>query len=250
MSQEPTIIYWQFNPYREAEMDYKMPVNHGESKSGTPQQTSGTISTAPTETEPLTKCSSNASSSSSSSSLPSLSTAWVTAQYLEPYRRHHLPKLCRSLKCWLIKIPTSGTQETCETPVESRPSKRLMKTGTQKSSAKEYTSKEPQAKFSWQGPEHIAPPKCNTDSPKSTVVHNRKTRHQGTKIKPPWESKQKWNEKVHCQKNRQKNHANGKQTNQSRTGIKRQSLIMPQTCMEWMGKTRDTLLQWSIINSN
>ena len=40
-----------------------------------------------------------------------------------------------------------------------------------------------------------------------------------------------------------KNHANGEQTNQSRTGIKRQSLITPQTCMERMGKTCDTLLQ-------
>ena len=112
-------------------MDYKMPVNHGESKSGTPRWASGTIPTAPTETEPLTKHSSNASSSSSSSSSPPLSTAWVTAQYLKCCRRHHLLQFCRSLKCRLITIPTSGTQETCETPVESRPSKQLMKTGTQ-----------------------------------------------------------------------------------------------------------------------
>ena len=105
-----------------------MPVNHGESKGGTPRWASGTISTAPTETEPLTKCSSNASSSSS---LPPLSTAWVTAQYLKSCRRHHLPQFCRSLKCRLITIPTLGTQEICETPVESRPFKQLMKTGTQ-----------------------------------------------------------------------------------------------------------------------
>ena len=123
-----------------------MPVNHGESKSRTPRWASRTISTTPTETELLTKCSSN-TSPSSSSSLPSLSTVWVTTQYLKSYRRHHLPQFCRSLKCRLITIPTSGAQETCETPVESRPSKRLMKTGTQKSSATEYTSKEPQAKF-------------------------------------------------------------------------------------------------------
>ena len=249
MSQEPTIIYWQFNPYRKADMDYKMPVNHGELKSGTPWRTSGTISTTLTETEPLTKLSSNASSLSSSSS-PSPSTARVTIQYLKPYRRHHLPQLCRSLKCQLVTIPTSGAQETCETPVESRPSKWLMKIGTQKSSTTKYTSKEPQVKLSWQGPEHIVSLKCNTDSPKSTVVHNGKTRHQGTKIKPPWESKQKWNKKAHHQKNRWKNHANGEQANQSWIGIKRQSLITPRTCMERMGKTCDTLLQWSIINSD
>ena len=114
-------------------MDYKMPVNHGKLKNGTLRWASGTISPALTETEPLTKCSSNALSlsSSSSSSSPPLSTAWVTTQYLKSCRRYHLPQFCRSLKCQLIIIPTLGAQETCKTPVESRPSKQLMKTGTQ-----------------------------------------------------------------------------------------------------------------------
>ena len=106
MSQDPTIIYWLLGPVQDQRLDTvsKVPVNHGRSKTDTPQWVSWTVSINWTEMEMLTKCSCHHHHHCHQPQ----PTFW---------RRYYSPNFYRFWKCPKITILTSCTSGTCTVSV-------------------------------------------------------------------------------------------------------------------------------------